>query len=232
MNRWRTQILGILRRLDVLELRQTAPGRWFSAAVTRLAGPTGYTYTKDVVKGDAIEIGEYTYGTPTIWNFGVRRNKVVIGRFCSIAPEVVILAGTDHPMKLASTYTFWSYANDWDPAKVVRPEDIRPEKPKSDVLIGNDVWIGWGAIILSNVSIGDGACIGAGAVVTRDVEPYTIVAGNPAQPIGKRFDDDTIHKLLEIQWWNWSPEKIKQNVDILSGEPAKLIKLESTHDQS
>lgn len=95
---------------------------------------------------------------------------------------------------------------------------------KGDVMIGNDVWLGTDAAVMSGVTIGDGAVVGAYAVVTRDVEPYTIVAGNPARPIRKRFDDETIRKLLENRWWDWPREKIAANVTtIYSGDVAKML---------
>ena len=95
---------------------------------------------------------------------------------------------------------------------------------KGDIVIGNDVWIGYEAIVLSGVTIGDGAIIGTRAVVTKDVPPYTIVGGIPAKPIRKRFSDEVISKLLELQWWNWPENRIKENIDVIQSGRIKDLK--------
>lgn len=95
---------------------------------------------------------------------------------------------------------------------------------KGDIIIGNDVWIGYEAVILSGVTIGDGAIIGARAVVTRDVPPYTIVGGVPAKAIKKRFSEDTISSLLSLQWWDWSQEKIAENIAAIKGGRIEQLK--------
>ena len=174
--------------------------------------PRFVSYAKDVLKDDDFEIGEYTYVTaiPTILKNPGRKLK--IGKFCSIAPGVVIQIGGEHKMNYATTYPFSSFIDAWPEAKQA---DVGRPVSKGDVIIGNDVWIGCRAIILSGVKIGDGAVIGAGAVVTKDVEPYAIVAGNPARLIGKRFDEEMIRKLLELKWWDWPIEKISRNLHII-----------------
>ena len=121
-----------------------------------------------------------------------------------------------------STFPFAAFPDDWPAASSFADRDIE-EGSKGDVIIGNDVWIGFGALILSGVRIGDGAVIGAGAVVTTDVEPYSIVIGNPARLTKKRFDDETILKLLEIGWWDWPVDKIRQNISIINGEDISKI---------
>ena len=95
---------------------------------------------------------------------------------------------------------------------------------KGDIVIGNDVWIGYEAIVLSGVTIGDGAIIGTRSVVTKDVPPYTIVGGIPAKPIRKRFSDEVISKLLELQWWNWSENRIKEKIDVIQSGRIKDLK--------
>ncbi|XHH07501.1 MAG: CatB-related O-acetyltransferase [Candidatus Bathyarchaeia archaeon] len=152
-------------------------------------------------------VGRFTYASswPLVWSFP-ECGKLKIGSFCSISSGVNILLGGEHTVNWITTYPF----------SEVFPEYERQKKvTKGDVIIGNDVWIGMNVIILSGVRIGDGAIIGAGAVVTRNVEPYTIVAGIPAREIKKRYDAETVEKLLKIKWWNWSLKRIKENMDLL-----------------
>ena len=123
-------------------------------------------------------------------------------------------------MKSLSTYPFPIFFEEWGLAG----KDISNAwDNKGDIVIGNDVWIGYEAVILSGVTIGDGAIIGTRAVVTKDVPPYTIVGGVPAKPIRKRFDEQTIKTLEEISWWNWDDEKIRQSIQaIQNGDIATL----------
>ena len=175
-------------------------------------------YTRDVLKDERLEIGEHTYGTPKVVGiFRGQQQKLKIGRFCSIAEGVTIILEGTHRMDLVSTYPFIVFPDEWPEAISLKIPKAVGSPIKGDVVIGNDVWIGWEAMILPEVRIGDGAVIGTRSVVTRDVEPYSIVAGNPARLIGKRFDDETIRKLLEIEWWNWPPEKINENLDVICG---------------
>jgi len=175
-------------------------------------------FTRDILKGDDFDIGEYTYGIPLV--IKPPGMKLKIGKFCSIAGGVTIQLGGNHPMDWVSTYPFSSFPRDWPGLNSFHY--VRGEHPNIDraveVTIGNDVWIGWGAHIMPGVIVGDGAVIGAKAVVTRDVEPYAIVAGNPARLIRKRFDEETIRKLLEIRWWDWPTEKIRKNLEIIRSE--------------
>lgn len=124
-------------------------------------------------------------------------------------------------MSSLSTYPFPLFYKEWN---LDRKDVVQSWDNKGDIIIGNDVWIGYEAIILAGVTIGDGAIIGARAVVTKDVLPYTVVAGVPAKPIKKRFDDKTISKLLDIQWWNWSDEKIAQNIKAIQSNNIKKLR--------
>ena len=127
--------------------------------------------------------------------------------------------GANHRMKSISTYPFNIMGGGWE--KFTPTLDDLPLK--GDTVVGNDVWIGYEAVVLSGVTIGDGAVIGTRAVVTKDVPPYTIVGGVPAKPIRKRFDDETIKKLEEVRWWNWDDEKIRQSIRaIQNGDIATL----------
>jgi chloramphenicol O-acetyltransferase type B len=181
----------------------------------------GYTvYTKDILKGSGFEIGEYTYGLPTV--FLGAGAKLIIGRFCSIATGAMIDLGWSHRTDLATTYPMWAFPDDWTKARDFKPPDVI-FVPKGDVVIGNDVWIGREALIMSGITIGDGAVIGARSVVTNDVEPYSIVAGNPARFIRKRFDQKTIERLIEVRWWDWPVEKINKNVHLICSDNLEAL---------
>lgn len=143
-------------------------------------------YTKDLLTKDTlIIIGDYTYGLPTIKKFD-NNTRLSIGKFCSIADNVIIFLGGNHREDWITTYPFSGMTHIWSDATNI----IGHPSTKGDVIIGNDVWIGSHVVILSGVKIGDGAVIGAYAVVTKDVEPFSIVAGNPAKFIKYRFEKD------------------------------------------
>lgn len=167
-------------------------------------------YTKDLFPGCQYDIGEYSYGCPIVRRWDDKTN-LHIGKFCSIADNVTIMLGGNHRTDWVTTYPFNVLSEPFPQAEGITGHPAT----KGDVWIGNDVWIGSGATILSGVHIGDGAVVGAQAVVTKDVEPYAIVTGNPARMVKKRFDDDSIKALLEIQWWNWSVEKINAEMRFL-----------------
>ena len=184
-------------------------------------------FTNLYFTGENFEIGDYTYGMPKILSWG-EGARLKIGKFCSISAEVIVFLGGNHRIDWVTTYPFMEFEDEWPEAKDIAGHPAT----KGDVVIGNDVWIGWGAVIMSGVTIGDGAAIGARAVVTQDVGPYSIVGGNPASLIRKRFDDETIRVLLEIRWWDWPLDRIKDNLGILmsdnvSGILSNLTKLAS-----
>ena len=182
-------------------------------------------YTKDCLKqwGDRVSVGDYTYGNPEIKHWG-EDAKLTIGRFCSIANEVVILLGGDHRSDWATTYPFPTFQNEWPEASEIGGHPVT----KGNVVIGNDVWVGYGATILSGIRIGDDAIVGARSVVSRDVPPYTIVAGNPAREIGKRFSSEQIEELLRMRWWDWPIEKIRANLDILCSSNIEMLRRRGT----
>ena len=192
-------------------------------------------YLKNVVNNPNIEIGNYTMYNDfvqdpvdfeknnVLYHYPVNQDKLKIGKFCSIACGAKFLfTSANHTMKSLSTYPFPIFFEEWG----LDGKDICDDwDNKGDIVIGNDVWIGYEAVILSGVTIGDGAVIGSRAVVTKDVEPYTIVGGVPAKPIRKRFDEQTIEKLEKIGWWDWSEEQIRQNIEaIQSGNVDALSK--------
>lgn len=156
------------------------------------------------------EIGIFTYGRPKVldWNQGT---TLKVGKFCSIAADVKIFLGGNHRHDWVTTYPFNKVFDEYDNI------EGHPHS-KGSVIIGNDVWIGNGAVILSGVKIGDGAVVSAGAVVTKDVKPYSIMAGNPAKEIKNRFNNEIVEALLIIKWWNWDLRKIKENVRELQSD--------------
>lgn len=179
-------------------------------------------YLKNVITNPNITVGDYTMyndftGDPTLfeknnvlYQYPVNHDRLLIGKFCSIACGARFLFNSaNHTMRSLSTYPFPLFFEEWglDPGGVTASWDN-----KGDIVIGNDVWIGYEAVILAGVTIGDGAVIGTRAVVTKDVPPYTIVGGVPARPIKKRFSDKTIADLLEIRWWDWHRERIAWNL--------------------
>ena len=145
--------------------------------------------------------------------------NVVIGKFCCISWNVTLYGGNVHNYHAPSCYTKYHWNS-------IFGSSVQSNKAQvAKTIIGNDVWIGNGAIVINGVTIGDGAIIGAGAVVTKDVPPYAIVAGVPAKVINKRFDDLTIEKLLEIRWWDWPKDVIKENESLLRIEELSIENL-------
>jgi acetyltransferase-like isoleucine patch superfamily enzyme len=181
-------------------------------------------WTRDILKGEGLEIGEYTYGVPAVWGREHHPDtKLQIGKFCSIAPDVHIFLGMNRRADFVSTYPFSAFPDCWSAAERI---SYPLSTSKGDIVIGNDVWIGDGARILSGVRIGDGAVIAASSVIAGDVEPYSIIGGNPARLLKKRFDDETIRRLLEIRWWDWPIEKINENLlIILSDRVSDLLQV-------
>lgn len=179
-------------------------------------------YLKPVITNPNITVGEYTMYNdfvhdPTLfeqsnvlYHYPINHDRLVIGKFCSIACGARFLFNSaNHTLRSLSTYPFPLFFEEWqlDQAHVADAWDN-----KGDIVIGNDVWIGYEAVILAGVTVGDGAIIGTRALVTRDVPPYTIVGGVPAKPIRTRFPQETIDALLELQWWNWPRERIARNI--------------------
>jgi virginiamycin A acetyltransferase len=164
-------------------------------------------FTKDAPGLYKYDIGEWSYGWPKVVTWG-ENAQLKIGKFCAISQEVVILLDAEHRTDWVTTYTFnalWPQHN-----------HVGHPTTKGNVTIGNDVWIGYQAMILSGVTIGDGAVIGARSVVTKNVPPYAIVAGSPAKVIRYRFPKHTIDRLLNLQWWNWPLYKIQAALPLLT----------------
>lgn len=185
-------------------------------------GDTQTVYLNAVVADPSIEVGDYTIYNDfvndprqfernnVLYHYPVNHERLRIGKFCSIACGAKFLFNcANHSLRSLSTYTFPLFYDEWglDKADVASAWDN-----KGDIVIGNDVWIGFEAVIMAGVHIGNGAIIGTRAVVTKDVAPYTIVGGVPARAIRKRFDDATISRLESLRWWDWSKERIRREL--------------------
>jgi acetyltransferase-like isoleucine patch superfamily enzyme len=173
-------------------------------------------WTKDALPGH--DVGVHSYGVPTLICAG--EAKLRIGKFCSISSGVTIFLGAEHRTDWISTYPFSYGEFPWWRAQAIRGHP----RTKGDVTIGNDVWIGYKAMILSGVTVGDGACIGAMSVVAQDVRPYAVVAGNPPRVIRYRFMDDDIRFLLELKWWDWSDDLIRDVIPLLMSNDIEGLK--------
>ena len=191
-------------------------------------------YLNSVITNPNISVGEYTMyhdfvhdpvlfeKNNVLYQYPVNHDKLVIGKFCSIACGAKFLFNSaNHRMSSLSTYPFPLFFEEWGLEK----KDVTDAwDNKGDIVVGNDVWIGYEAVILAGVTIGDGAVIGARAVVTKNVPPYTIVGGVPAKVIRKRFPEETVEALLEMKWWDWPQEKIAANIGaIQTGSVERVV---------
>lgn len=199
-------------------------------------------FIKNTVENPNIIIGDYTYYDDpedsenfernVLYHFPFIGDKLIIGKFCAIARGVkFIMNGANHKLSGHSTYPFYIFGNGWEKA-APDPGDL---PCKGDTVIGNDVWIGYDSLIMPGVTIGDGAVISSRSVVVKDVPPYSVYGGNPAQKIKSRFSEEVTEQLISIQWWNWPAEIITENLEkISSGHPGDLAHLLeiSNHIQS
>ncbi len=183
-----------------------------------IAGYDKEIYVKPTLKNPNITVGDFTYIADSDFESHVthlypwNKDKLIIGKFCQIASGVeFVMNGANHQMNAVSTFPFYTLEG-WN-MKNPSTEDLQL---RGDTVIGNDVWIGQNATILPGVKIGDGAIIGANSTVGSDVAPYTIVAGNPAKMIRKRFDDELIQLMLDWKWWNYSIDEINDFIPILT----------------
>lgn len=191
-------------------------------------------YLNQVVTNPNIIVGDYTMyndfvNDPTefeknnvLYHYPINGDRLIIGKFCSIACGAKFLFNSaNHSLTSLSTYPFPIFFEEWG---LERAQVTRAWDHKGDIVIGNDVWIGYEAVILAGVTVGDGAIIGTRAVVTKDVPPYTIVGGVPAKPIRKRFPDDTIADLLALRWWDWPEERIAAHLNAIQSGQIDQIK--------
>lgn len=195
-------------------------------AVHPIAGYNKEIYVKPTLKNPNIVVGDFTYIADSEFESHVthlypwNNDKLIIGKFCQIAAGVeFVMNGANHQMNAVSTFPFYTLTG-WD-MKAPAPADM---PLKGDTIIGNDVWIGQNVTILPGVHIGDGAIIGASSVVGSNVEPYTIVAGNPAQFIRKRFDEELTNLILEWRWWDKPIEEINSLIPVLTSSDLTEVK--------
>ncbi len=191
-------------------------------------------FLKNIVKNPNIIVGDYTYYDDfenvenfeknVKYHFDFIGDKLIIGKFCMIASDVkFIMNGANHLTGSLTTYPFAIFGNGWESAM-----DGKQYPHKGDIIVGNDVWIGFNATIMAGVTIGDGAIIATNATVIKDVAPYSIVGGNPAVEIKKRFSTDVIERLLKLKWWEWNIEKITENIYYLTA--SDIDRLETNAD--
>lgn len=195
-------------------------------AVHPIAGYDKEIYVKPTLKNPNIVVGDFTYIADSEFESHVthlypwNNDKLIIGKFCQIAAGVeFVMNGANHQMNAVSTFPFYTLTG-WD-MKAPAPADM---PLKGDTIIGNDVWIGQNVTILPGVHIGDGAIIGASSVVGSNVEPYTIVAGNPVQFIRKRFDEELTNLMLEWRWWDKPIEEINSLIPVLTSSDLTEVK--------
>ena len=193
-----------------------------------IAGYENEIYVKPTITRPNIIVGDFTYIADSEFESHVTHHyewmgdRLVIGKFCQIAAGVeFVMNGANHQMNAVSTFPFYTLEGwEMDP---LAPEDL---PLKGDTVIGNDVWIGQNAVILPGVHIGDGAIVGASSVVASDVAPYTIVVGNPARILRRRFDDELIDLLIEFKWWDRGVEEINALIPLLTCGDLEKVKKE------
>ena len=196
--------------------------------INPIAGYDKEIYIKPTIKNKNIIVGDFSYIADSDFESHVthqyewNNDKLIIGKFCQIASGVeFVMNGANHQMNAVSTFPFYTLEG-WEQT----PPAQNDLPIKGDTIIGNDVWIGQNATILPGVHIGDGAIIGANSVVGSDTEPYTIVVGNPAKPIRKRFDDELIDIMENLKWWDKSIEEINDLIPLLTNSNLEYVKEE------
>lgn len=191
-------------------------------------------YLKNVITDPAITVGDYTMYNDfvndpvgfeknnVLYHYPINRDRLIIGKFCSIACGAKFLFNSaNHTLSSLSTYPFPLFFEEWGLEKRNVAESW---DNKGDIVLGNDVWIGYEAVIMAGVTIGDGAIIGTRAVVTMDVPPYTVAGGIPAKPIKKRYPEETIAALSELKWWDWPENRIAQNLHAIQAGKLNELK--------
>jgi virginiamycin A acetyltransferase len=197
-----------------------------------MAGFPQVGFLKPLVKNPNVVVGEYTYyddpegpehfeAKCVLYHFPFVGDKLVIGKFCALARGVrFIMNGANHKVGGFSTYPFFIFGNGWE-AAMPRPGDL---PYKGDTVLGNDVWVGYDALVMPGVKIGNGAIVAARSVVAGDVPPYSIVGGNPAKVVRQRFADEVVAELQAIRWWDWPVDKITCNLQAIVGADLSALR--------
>jgi virginiamycin A acetyltransferase len=194
-------------------------------------------FLKPLVRAPNIEVGDYTYyddpDDPAAFErqnvlYAYGPERLVIGRYCALATGVrFIMAGANHPTAGVSTFPFAIFGGAWAEQTL---DLVQAVPSRGDTIVGNDVWIGYEAVVMPGVRIGDGAIVAAEAVVTRDVPPYGVVAGNPARLVRTRFDETDVNRLLRAAWWHWPVELVTEHARIImAGRPAEVETIARKH---
>lgn len=202
-----------------------------SAEKRPIVGFPQVCFIKNTVDNPNIIIGDYTYYDDpedsenfernVLYHFPFIGDKLIIGKFCAIAKGVqFIMNGANHKLSGFSTFPFYIFGNGWEKS-MPQPGDL---PYKGDTVIGNDVWIGYKAMIMPGVKIGNGAILSSRSVVTSDVPAYAVVGGNPAKVIKKRFPDETIEALENLAWWDWPVDKITQNLNVIMSNDLEALR--------
>ena len=202
-----------------------------------VSGQERVVFLKPLVRNPQIQVGEYTYYDDPdaaleferdAFLYGYGPERLIIGRYCAIASGVrFIMSGANHADLGPSTFPFGIFGGIW----AERTMDlVMSAESRGDTVVGNDVWLGYRALVMPGVAIGDGAVVAAASVVTSDVPPYAIVGGNPARVLRRRFEDDEIDRLLRAAWWDWPVELVTEHARaIMAGEPAELERIAERH---
>jgi virginiamycin A acetyltransferase len=202
-----------------------------------VSGQERVVFLKPLVTDPRIEVGEYTYyddpDDPLAFEreaflYGYGPERLIIGRYCAIASGVrFLMSGGNHADLGPSTFPFGIFGPPW----AERTMDLVMAAPsRGDTVVGNDVWLGYQALVLPGVKIGHGAVVAAASVVAADVPPYAVVGGNPARVLRRRFDDEDVARLLRAAWWDWPVELVTEHARaIMAGEPAELERIASAH---
>jgi virginiamycin A acetyltransferase len=204
-----------------------------------VAGQDRVVFLRPLVTDPRIEVGDYTYYDDPNDPLGFERNaflyahgpeRLIIGRYCAIASGVrFVMPGANHADLGPSTFPFGIFGEPW----AERTMDLVMSAPgRGDTVVGNDVWLGYRALVLPGVTIGHGAVVAAASVVTSDVPPYAIVGGNPARVIRRRYEDEDVARLLRAAWWDWPVELVTEHArTIMSGTPEELERISRSVDE-
>ena len=201
-----------------------------SLSIFPRSGDKNTCHLRETITKPNIDVGAYTYyhdfddplhfqDRKVLYHYPMNKDKLIIGKFCSLAHGAKFLFnGGNHKGAACVNYPFAIFGELWEHDLPISDSWDN----KGDIVVGNDVWIGFEALIMAGVTIGDGARIGSRSIVTRDVPPYAVMAGAPARQVAKRFADEDIALLQRLRWWDWPAERIKRDLKLLMGDVTHL----------